>query len=427
MKGLNSLTKLSGHVTGKENIMKIVLLAPSHRSFIAKYLPYHQEELLPYGGYGAPFVGLLISELLARGHEVVSITTSMAIDHDYDVKEFCHGKFKWIVVPERKHSVRFNKRRLGRIVDLFSLERGLLREAVLRENPDFVHAHWSYEFAGCLKGIDIPHLVTVHDNAFEVFRYTRTIYRLLRLVMSELYLRRIKFASTVSPYMERYVRNRCVNVLVIPNPTVFNHNEQAVQQMIQRKVESLDSPKLIIVMNGWDRRKNGNTAIRAFSLIKEEFPNATLNVFGSGAEAGGGADNFANTLKLSGIKFHGPVDHSTLLTYMSNSHVLIHPSREESFGVVLIEAMAVGVPAIGGHSSGAVPWVIENPELLTDILNPEDIKQCVINLISNPIKYSENSYECYNRSLSRFSLSNVVNLYTEYYDVIIQKWLELEC
>jgi glycosyltransferase involved in cell wall biosynthesis len=422
MKGLNSLTRLSGHVTGKENIMKIVLLAPSHRSFVAKYLPYNQEDLLPYGGYGAPFVGLLISELLARGHEVVSITTSMASDHDYTVKEFCHGKFKWIVVPERKHSVRFNKRRLGRIVDLFSLERRLLREAVLRENPDFVHAHWSYEFAGCLKGVDIPHLVTVHDNAFKVFRYMTNLYRFLRLIMSEMYLRRIRFTSTVSPYMEEYVRKRCENVQVIPNPTVFDYTEEAVEEMIKNRVGGLTSPRLIMIMNGWSKLKNGDAALLAFNLIKNKFPNATLHVFGSGAETDGPTAEHAKALAPSGVQFYGAVDHATLLGYIAGCHLLIHPSLEESFGVVLIESMAVGVPAIGGRSSGAVPWVIDNENLMTNVLDPKDIEQTVMKLITSPEEYIQISYDCYSRTVKRFSISLVVDLYTEYYKKIIEKW-----
>jgi glycosyltransferase involved in cell wall biosynthesis len=402
--------------------MKIVLLAPSHRSFISQYLPNQQEESLPYGSYGAPFIGLLITELLARGHEVISITTSTAVNHEYTVKEFTHKKFKWIVVPERKHSVRLNGRQLGRIVDLFSLERRLLREAVLKVHPNIVHAHWSYEYAGCLKGLDIPHLVSVHDNAFKVFRYMTNLYRFLRLIMSEIYLRRIKFASTVSPYMEEYVRRRCENVKIIPNPTVLKYSEDAVQEMIKLRVKSLSSPRFIMIMNGWSKLKNGDAALSAFKIIKEKFPKATLHVFGSGAESDGAAAEHAKVLAPSGVTFYGVVDHSTLLDYIAGCHLLIHPSLEESFGVVLIEAMAVGVPAIGGKFSGAVPWVIDNPSLLTNVLNPEDIQVTVTKFIVNPVVYSRTALDCYSKTVNRFSLSKVVDLYTGYYKIIIEKW-----
>ena len=46
--------------------MHIVILAPSDRSFITKFLPAYDLNKLPIGYQGAPFIGNIISELLKK-------------------------------------------------------------------------------------------------------------------------------------------------------------------------------------------------------------------------------------------------------------------------------------------------------------------------------------------------------------------------
>jgi len=100
----------------------------------------------------------------------------------------------------------------------------------------------------------------------------------------------------------------------------------------------------------------------------------------------------------------------------------LHTSLEESFGVVLIEAMSQGIPAIGGEKSGAVPWVIDNSDLLVDVSNPLAIKNKIIQLFDNQETYKEIALKCYNNTLSRFSAEVIVKLYLKYYNDILKEW-----
>lgn len=402
--------------------MHIAILAPSDSSFIIKFLPDQDVNNLPMGYPGAPFIGTLITELLNQNHQVTAITTSPAINNDYTVKVFSYGNFRWIVVPKRLHSFRMNGNKLGYILDFFAYEQNQMASCVSDIAPDIVHAHWSYEFAGTAIKSGFPCLVTVHDNAFQILRFFKNAYRFGRLLMSEHILKQVRFASTVSPYMLPYTEKRCKSVRVIPNPVLIDSTASEIDAVVLNKSQTLAEPRLVMINNGWDERKNGISALLAFKQVQQKFPAATLHLFGRGSEVNGLANQEAVKLDLNNVIYHGSVPHAQLIDELKKAHILIHPALEESFGVVLIEAMSCGVPVIGGMHSGAVPWVINDEKLLVDVTKPEQIAHKIVTLLTDIALYRQLSIQAYTNVLTRFSSNSVVNSYLTYYDEILKVW-----
>lgn len=60
------------------------------------------------------------------------------------------------------------------------------------------------------------------------------------------------------------------------------------------------------------------------------------------------------------VTFKGSVAHYELVPYYQNAHLLLLPSAHESFGMVIIEAMACGTPVIGLKGSGGPEEIIVN-------------------------------------------------------------------
>ncbi len=402
--------------------MHIAILAPSDSSFIFNFLPDQDVNNLPTGYSGASFIGTVISELLGQNHQVTAITTSLAINNEYTVKVFSFGKFTWVVVPQRPHSFRMNGNKIGYILDFFAYEQNQMTSFLRDINPDFIHAHWSYEFAGVAIKSGIPCLVTVHDNAFQVLRFFKNIYRFGRLLMSEHILRQVRFTSTVSPYMLPYTQKRCKSVKVIPNPVLIDSTASEIEAAVLIKSKTFNAPRLVMINNGWDARKNGLCALLAFKQVQQQFPEATLHLFGDGSEANGFANQDAVKLGLINVIYHGSVAHNQLMYELKKAHILIHPALEESFGVVLIEAMSCGVPVIGGLNSGAVPWVINDERLLVDVTKPEQIESKIIELLTDLEVYRQLSTQAYTNVLTRFSSKSVVNSYLTYYNEILNAW-----
>jgi glycosyltransferase involved in cell wall biosynthesis len=399
--------------------MHIAIIAPTHKSFIANFLPNINSDALPQGYFGAPFIGTLIKELLEQNHTITAITTSTAINGDYTVQKYNHNNFTWIIVPSRPNSFRFNKNKPGRMADFYALEQKNILESIKNAKPDFVHAHWSYEFAGPAVKSGFPYLVTVHDNAFQVLRYFKNIYRFGRLLMSEQILRQVKFASTVSPYMQDYASKRCEFVKVIPNPTVINVQKEDIEKVVIAKMNTLQAPYILMINNGWDALKNGKVGLLAFRELQKRIPDATLHIYGGGSEENGLVNMDANSLGMQNVFFNGAVPHQQLIEVVRDSHLLIHPSLEESFGVVLIEAMSYGVPVIGGAKSGAVPWVIREPKLLVDVIKPEQMTTKMFEILTNSTLYKNLALKCYHNVAERFSSDAVVTSYLDYYKQIL--------
>jgi len=404
--------------------MHIAILAPSHKSFIVSFLQNHNVEDLPEGYFGAPFIGTIILELLKQGHQVTAITTSASLNGDYSTQNYFNGRFSWIVIPSRPRSFGFNGLKFGRIVDFYSIEQKYILDSLLNIKPDIIHAHWSYEFAGAAIKSGIPFLVTVHDNAFVVLRYFKNLYRFFRLLMSEKYLKKIKYASTPSPYIFKYVRKRCDFVKIIPNPVPILLKETEVFSLVESKIKSIEFPVIAMIFNGWDERKNGKNALKGFELLLKRIPNAKLNLFGAGTEMYGEAYNDAMKMNIENLIFNGVCSHSFIMDELKNSHLLLHSSLEESFGVVLIEAMSFGVPAIGGKNAGAGPWVNNNESLLVDVNNPFEIENKMFELLTNKEFYKSAAILGFSNVVNRFSSKTVVNKYLAYYDEILnnQKW-----
>jgi glycosyltransferase involved in cell wall biosynthesis len=65
--------------------------------------------------------------------------------------------------------------------------------------------------------------------------------------------------------------------------------------------------------------------------------------------------------------------------------VIAHPSGNESFGIVFVEAWACGKPVIGARV-GSIPSVIDEGQdgLLFNYLDPDSLAQALLDLLDNP-------------------------------------------
>lgn len=396
--------------------LHIVLAGPIAGDDIRQFLAPDARNGLPVGYLGAPLMGILIGQFLQMGHQVTAITHDTSLPRDGGVVVRQGPGFSFQVCPARPHAWRFNGWLPGRAMDLFAHERALIRQQMAAAAPDVVHAHWSYEFALAALDQPAPHLITCHDAPAVVLRFNRNMYRAARYLMARQVFRRGTAFTTVSDYMARTLEPVLRSPpAVIPNPV----SPQALALGRDRNMPT--TRRVVMVCNGWDQRKNPEPGLRAFAHWRKSEPRAELHLYGVDFGPGQAAQLWVQTHGLeAGIFFHGRLPHGQLLIEMAAADVLLHTSLEESFGVVLAEAMALGLPVVAGRNSGAVPWVLGANEsggsfggLLVDVKSIDCISDALHSIFSE--SYIQMSSGARSIVFRRFQPSIIAALYCAQY------------
>lgn len=372
---------------------------------------------MPQGYPGAPLTAVLIGELVRQGHEVVGITVDYGLGDAASPMTARGPRFEFHVLPGRTRVWRFDGRYPGRALDMFRRERRSIAQAIRRAAPDVVHAHWTYEFALGALQTDVPHVITAHDAPAKVLRYTRSPYRAVRYLMAREVLRRARCLTAVSDYMGQVTEALAsVPVGVVPNPL-------AREVLSGGRVRSTPSGRRIgMVCNGWGRIKNPQPALRAFHKFCAMYSDAELHLFGSDFGPGQIAERWVRKCGLGdGMVFHGSLPHRDLIRHLENMDVLLHPSLEESFGVVVAEAMALGLPVVAGLMSGAIPWVVgvgadgQSPcAVLTRVRDDVSIVAALERVFDQ--RYGDRSAAAFARARAVFDPGLVAQAYVGFYE-----------
>ena len=363
----------------------------------------------PVGYTGAPLLATLIGELLRRGYQVSAFTLSNDVPVDRTV--VAHGpNLTLTYCSMRPRAWQRNGSQPGRIIDFYKFEIEAMRTAIEAVAPDVIHAHWAYEFALAALACSMPHVVTCHDSPYRIARLfssskpTVSAYRWLRVLMARRVLQRAKLVTAVSPYMRDAIQGMTVATIdVVPNPV----DDLALQLAQPRSTPN--NARLVMICNGWDPHKNAKRAIRAFAAWKGSHPKAELHFYGSGFGTDEPGTRWCRQEGLdAGLHFHGAISHHALLRVLPAYDLLVHPSLEESFGLVVAEAMAIGLPVVAGRQSGAVPWVVGTDGMLCDVTDEAAIALSIERALQ-PGVYERISAGGIRAAAERFSTKQVVD------------------
>ena len=357
-------------------------------------------------GYDFPMISMLINAILKRGHKVVAYTTSIGIDKPVAYK----GKNLTVCIGRRRerHAAR----------DLFKLERGDLVDLIRSYPVDIINAQWSYEFAWAAIDTGIPTIVTLQDHAMTIFRYQTDPYRFMRLIMNCIVLKKAKYLSVNSKYLyDKLDTKKKGRARIIPN-----FYSESIEDLPYDQAEK--TKYILSVSNGFGKRKNIDTALKAFALVRKHYHDIEYYLIGDGMAPSGPAYQFAKKNNIiSGVKFLGKVPYDEVIKKIHKAQILLHPSKEESFGMVVLEAMIIGTPVIGGEKSGNIPYLLDHGRAgkLCNINSPEDIGKSILKILQEE-DYAKNLMRnAYIFAKKEYSENIIVSKYIDYYHDILNQ------
>lgn len=251
-------------------------------------------------------------------------------------------------------------------------------DAMRRFHPDLVHAHEPLTPSTSMLAVraaTAPVVATFH--AFlDRSRLMEVASPVLRTIS-----RRIDAAIAVSDAAAGFVRRAIdVELEIIPNGLDverFAHPGAAPN--------GLPEGRRLLWVGRLDPQKGFGVMLQAFALLAREHPDLRLVVAGDGRDRH--AIDGVSEADRARIVMLGAVPHDDLPSHHAAADVFVAPATgQESFGYVLVEAMAAGVPVVASDIAGYREVVRTGIEgLLVPPGDPVTLAEAVTRVLSDPV------------------------------------------
>ncbi|AHF10907.1 glycosyltransferase family 4 protein [Dehalobacter restrictus] len=254
---------------------------------------------------------------------------------------------------------------------------------IRRDFPfDLIHAHVALPdgHAAFLlkKDDDIPLVVTIHGQDFQSTltkneKCRRRLFEVLegtdRIIAVSSKLKNIirdqAFFSKTEVINNGIDLNDCV-----PPPDISGNTRKEIR---------------ILSVSNLKKTKGIDLNLRAVSSLTKKYPSLKYFIAGDGEERKA-LEDLTESLNLKDkVVFLGKLTHPEVMKEMAEADIFCLPSWQEGFGVVYIEAMAQGLPAIGVRGEGIEDALIHGQNgLLVAPRNVEDLSGALDALLRDP-------------------------------------------
>jgi glycosyltransferase involved in cell wall biosynthesis len=151
-----------------------------------------------------------------------------------------------------------------------------------------------------------------------------------------------------------------------------------------------ESPPIIVFLGRLVRCKLPDHAIKAFEQVRSSFPNAELWILGDGY-----LRSKLESKQPNGVRFFGRVSDREKFAMLRKAHLLLVTSVREGWGVSVIEANAMGTPAVGYSVPGLRDSIVDGVTgRLVTAFNYGAMAEAVISFLNDPERMNRTSIEC---------------------------------
>lgn len=291
-----------------------------------------------------------------------------------------------------------------------------MAEVARREKLDLLHVHYAIPHAVCaflakeMVGDHLKIVTTLHGTDITVLGYDPSLSEMIRFGIE-----RSDTVTAVSSHLA--VETQKLLETKKPIETVYNFVDERIYHKrneitrYQYGIEADD--KVIIHISNFRKVKRVPDVIDTFEKIQLKMK-AKLLLIGDGPEI----SVICKLVKEKGldekVKFLGKQENIEELLSISDLKLLL--SEKESFGLVLLEAMACGVPCIGSNVGG-IPEVIEDgvTGFICELGDNEDVASKAIELFENESLRNKMIAQSLNRVETKFHSKQIVEHYEDIY------------
>ena len=254
-----------------------------------------------------------------------------------------------------------------------------VRALLQRESFDIVHLH--EPMAPILPLCVLEFSNSVNVGTFHASYKHQHLYRFSHPIIKRWY-QRLHGAIAVSPAAYRYVNSAFpADYKIIPNGIDMDHFSSNAPPLPQYQ----DGKTNILFVGRLEKRKGLKYLLEAYGRLKWEIPDIRLLVVGPG-NPDRDSQQILGSRALKDVVFVGRVSHEELPRYYATADIFCSPATgAESFGIVLLEAMAAGKPIVASDIEGYAGIVSHGRQgLLVPHKDTEALANALGLLVRNP-------------------------------------------
>lgn len=230
--------------------------------------------------------------------------------------------------------------------------------------PDVIHAH-GLLYAGCVAGdishdVGVPYVVTEHTSAYARDLASRSQCRMARIAASSA-ARRFAVSEPFCQLLATKLKMQPTDWVYLPN---LVHAAFLAAPLV---VSPIADSFVFLHISSLDSNKAADLLIKAFSRAFGGDYKVSLRIGGEGPMRGA-LEKVALELGVAGqVQFLGKLVRNSVIRELQACNAFALSSRHETFGVVLIEALALGKPVIATRCGGPESIVRKQDGFLVDI------------------------------------------------------------
>ncbi|RAK22135.1 N-acetyl-alpha-D-glucosaminyl L-malate synthase BshA [Anoxybacillus vitaminiphilus] len=360
---------------------------------------------------GSGVVATELGKLLAeRGHEIHFISSSMPF------------RLNKVYSNIYYHEVSVNQYSVFQYPPYDLALSSKIAEVAKREKLDLLHVHYAVPHAVCavlakqMVGEHLKIVTTLHGTDITVLGYDPSLSEIIKFGIEQ---------SDVVTAVSNALVQQTYELLEVNKEieTVYNFVDERVYhkkdvQYLKEQYGIRPEEKVVIHVSNFRHVKRVPDIVKAFHLIQKEIQ-AKLLLVGDGPEM----IVVCRLVKELGLKdkvlFLGKQENLEELYSISDVKLLL--SEKESFGLVLLEAMACGVPCVG-TKIGGIPEVIEDGKTgyLCELGAVEEAAEKTLCILKDSQLHAYMAGEALKKVYEKFHSERIVSQYELIYHRIIE-------
>jgi glycosyltransferase involved in cell wall biosynthesis len=253
------------------------------------------------------------------------------------------------------------------------------------KNTDIIHSHGAI-LSGTLSWLlsiklKVPFIITEHQGPFSM-----TSENFWKLHWTRFIMQKANAVLTVSEHLKREILTADIH----PKKTIVTYNPVDTD-LFKLKTNAITTNNILFV-GRMDEFKGALRCVKAFEKIASNNPLHTLTLVGNGKDMQFIKDYIkAHSHLKNKIILKGTLTKEPIANEMRQSDFFVFPSRHESFGLVIAEALSCGLPVIVGNQTAPKEYVTKDIGLL---IPPDDI-DAIANAMQDVINNLK-SYDAHN-------------------------------